>query len=153
VISVAEPRTTYRNSTKTVTFVVAGVYGLAMMIAIVALTHPAGGEALKVGVGLLLSVWSIFRLSRCGIYADHDGIRVLNPLSSTHLRWEEIRRFVLNEHGPARIESVHGASVKVFGIQHSPWAALRRSVRTPEARMIDELNRRLQTRVPAGGRG
>jgi hypothetical protein len=149
VISVGEPRTTYRNRIKTVAFVVAGVYGAAMMIAIATLTRPSGADGVKVGVGLLLSLWSIFRLSRCGIYADHDGIRVLNPLSSTRLRWHEIRRFVLSDRGPARIESVHGASVKVFGLQRSPWAVLRRSVRTPEERMIDELNGRLQAGVSA----
>jgi hypothetical protein len=150
VINGGDQTTAYRRSAKAVAFVVAGMYGVAMMIAILEFTRPDAVDGAEVGLGLVLSLWSMVRLSRCGIYADHDGIRVLNPLSSTRLRWDEIRRFVLEDQGPCRIERVHGSSVKVFGIQHSVWAALRRSRRTPEAAMIDELNRRLDDRRSAG---
>jgi hypothetical protein len=128
-------------------FVAAGAWFLVSMIAILVLGRPDTGEALKVGVGLVLSLWSLFRLSRCGIYADHEGVRVLNPLSSTRLRWDEIRRFILTERGGCRLERVHGSAVSVFGIQQ-PTFTLRRSSRSREAGMIDELNRRVDAARP-----
>jgi Bacterial PH domain len=142
-----EQRTTYRRSAKAAVFVVAGVYGTAMMVALLVLSRPDAADGAELALGLLLSLWSVFRLSRCGIYADGDGIRVLNPLTSRRLRWDEIRRFVLADRGPCRVEAVDGSSVRVFGIQHSPLAALRRSGRTREAVMIAELNQRLDDRL------
>jgi hypothetical protein len=61
VVSVNEQKTVYRNPTKTVGFVAAGVYGAAMMIFIVAFTHPNVVNGVKVGLGLVLSLWSILR--------------------------------------------------------------------------------------------
>jgi hypothetical protein len=151
VTRAGDQTTTYRHPMKALVFVIAGVYVAAMMIAILVLTRPGLVDGVKVGLGFVVSLWSIFRLSRCGIYADHDGIRVLNPLSSTRLRWDEIRRFVLTDRGPSRIERVHGSSVKVFGIQRSTWAVMRSSRRTREAAMIDELNQRLGDRLSTAG--
>jgi hypothetical protein len=144
MISVSDDRTTYRSWFMSFVIGATGVYSAVMMIFILVFGPPDNVEdGVQVGVGLVLSVWAICRLSRCAVYADDDGIRVLNPVSSTRLRWDEIRRFVLMDDGACRIERVDGSTVKVFGIREPRWGRLRRSRRSQEARMIDELNHRL----------
>jgi hypothetical protein len=76
---------------------------------------------------------------------------VLNPLSSTLLRWDEIRRFVLAQHGSCQVERLNGSTLKVFGIQQPLWATALRTRATREAAMIDALNRRVGERVGGGG--
>jgi hypothetical protein len=134
-----------------IVFVAAGVFYAPVTIALLALSDPDAGDTIKIGLGFAVSLWSIFRLRRCGLYPDHDGVLVLNPLSSTRLRWDEIRRFALTERGQGRVERVRGSAVKIFGIQQNTWATLRRASRTPETAMIDELNRRLTDRLGAAG--
>lgn len=141
-------RTTYRSSVLSFLIGASGVFGAVVMVFILVFGPPDNvGDGVQVGLGLVLSLWAIFRLSRCGIRADDDGIRLLNPVSSTHLRWDEIRRFVLMDDGACRIERVDGSTVKVFGIREPKWARLRRSRRSQEARTIDALNRRLSDRL------
>lgn len=141
-------RTTYRSSVLSFLIGASGVFGAVVMVFILVFGPPDNVEdGVQVGLGLVLSLWAIFRLSRCGIRADDDGIRLLNPVSSTHLRWDEIRRFVLMDDGACRIERVDGSTVKVFGIREPKWARLRRSRRSQEARTIDALNRRLSDRL------
>ena len=123
-------------------FVVAGAYVGAMMVFILAFAELDAAGTAEVAVGLVLSGWSIFRLSRCGVHADRDGVRVVNPVSMTCLRWEEIARFVHEAQGSCRVERRDGSRVSMFGIREPTWSP-RRSGRTRAAALIDELNRRL----------
>ena len=129
----------YRSASMAAACMFAGIYAGILIVTIAALTDLDDGDALQVGIGLTFSLWSLLRLSRCGVYADDSGVRILNPLSSTHLRWDEIQRFVLTAHGGCRVETLQGATVNVFGIRQT----MRRIQRTPEADMVDELNSRL----------
>jgi Bacterial PH domain len=138
--------TTYRSTPMAVLFATAGLWVGALMLFILAFGEPRGQDAVELAVGCVLSVWAILRLSRCGIFADQDGIRVVNPVSTKCLRWEEIRRFVLVDRGACRVERLDGSAVSIFGIQQPAWARARRAGRSQEARMIDELNRRLAER-------
>src|SRR5829696_2235627 len=132
----------YRNRLMAAFFVAAGVYGAAMMLFILAFAQLDAADTVEVGLGLGCSVWSIARLSRCGVYADDDGIRILNPLTSTRLRWEEIARFTHEDRGACRAERVDGSAVKIFGVQEPTWSP-RRSGATRAAVLIDRLNLRL----------
>lgn len=139
-------RTVYRSITTAAIYPVVGALLAAPSIALLISSPPGVVDGVEVAIGLALSLLAIFRLGRCGIYVEPDGIRVLNPLSSTRVRWDEIRRFVLPDRGACRIQR-HGASaVKVFGIQPATWATLRRMCHTRESAMVDELNRRLANR-------
>jgi hypothetical protein len=129
-----------------VAFVVGGIVIGLQFIALLALSRPGVVDGIELVAGIALCLWAILRLSRCGITADADGVRVLNPLTTTQLRWDEIARFELADQGPALIERRHGRPVKIFGLQQRP-VRIRRSRRTREAAMIDELNARLHSRV------
>jgi hypothetical protein len=124
--------TPYRSRLTTAYFLAAGVWIIALMVFILALGEPRGIEAVEVALGLVAGLWSILRLSRCGIYADDHGILILNPLSSTRLRWDEIRRFAHVERSMGRVVRMDGSGMKAFGLR---------------ARAVDRLNRRLEERL------
>jgi hypothetical protein len=130
----------YRSASIAMASGFAGIYAGILIIVIAALTDIDDGDALQLGLGVTFSLWSLLRLRRCGVYTDDSGVRIVNPLSSTRLGWDEIRRFVLTARGGCRVETLQGASVNVFGIRQT----MRGSQRTPEAAMLDELNRRLE---------
>ena len=127
----------------------AGVWFGLMMIALLLLGPRDAGSVVEEVVGLMLSLWALLRLSRCGIYADAEGIRILNPLSTTRVRWDELRGFDLADRGPCRVERLDGSHVKVFGIQQPQWGGPGRPRGRRERGMIEELNRRLGDRVAA----
>jgi hypothetical protein len=91
-------------------------------------------------VGLVFGSWVAVRWPRCGVYVERDGVRVLNPMTSTYVAWGEIERFVAVSYGACTLKRVHGRSVGIFGIQQTAWAARRGKVDTAEAGMIAELN-------------
>jgi hypothetical protein len=127
----------------------AGVWFGLMMIVLLLLGPRDVGSILEDVVGLVLSLWALVRLSRCGIYADADGIRILNPLSTTRVRWDQLRGFALTDRGPCRVERLDGSQVRVFGIQQPQWGGPGRPRGRRERGMIDELNRRLAGRAAA----
>jgi hypothetical protein len=130
----------------TVLFLASGVVFGAALIFILMFGERDIGEVAQVGLGLAAAVWAIARLSRCGIYADAEGVRILNPLSAPRLRWEEIRRFELTDRGGCRVERTDGSAVNAFGIQKPQGTSRERS---REAAMVAELNRRLEQRCVA----
>jgi hypothetical protein len=142
VLTKAEDATVYRSPGPALVLRAAGVWCGLMMIALLLLGPRDAGSVVKEVVGLVLSLWALLRLSRCGIYADWEGIRILNPLSSTRVRWDEVRRFELTDRGPCRVERVEGSHVKVFGIQQPRWGGPGRPRGRRERGMIEELNRR-----------
>lgn len=138
----AEHATIYRSHGLALVLRAAGVGCGLMLIALLALGPRDAGSVVEELVGLVLSLWAALRLSRCGIYADCEGIRILNPLSSTRLRWDEVRRFELTDRGPCRVERVEGSHVNVFGIQQPRWGGPGRPRGRRERDTIEELNRR-----------
>jgi hypothetical protein len=83
------------------------------------------------------------------VYADANGIRILNPLSTTRVRWDEIRGFELTDRGSCRVERVDASHVNVFGIQQPQWGGPGRPRGRRERGMIEELNRRLDALAAA----
>jgi Bacterial PH domain len=135
--------TVYRSPRLAFVLRAAGLW-FALVITALLLLGPRDARSLTEDVvGLVLSLWALLRLSRCAIYADGKGIRILNPLSTTRVRWDEVRRFELTGRGPCQIELVDGSRVTTFGIQQPQWGGRR------ERDMLEELNRRLDTNVAA----
>ncbi len=95
--------------------------------------------------GVLLAAWGLLRIARCGVFVEENGVRVLNPLSTVHLRWPEIARFEFSSYGSCLIKRVHGRSVAIVGIQQAGWQALTKKTDTDEAKMIAELNALLES--------
>ncbi len=91
-------------------------------------------------VGALLGCWPVLRLSRCGVYIEDGGVRVLKPIGSVQLKWSEIASFELSSYGSCLVKRVHGRSVPIFGIQQTAWDARRGKKDTDEARQIAQLN-------------
>jgi hypothetical protein len=99
--------------------------------------------AYSVGAALL-GCWPILRLSRCGVYIEDEGVRVLNPIHTVHLKWPEIASFEFASYGACSIKRVRGRSIGIFGIQQTAWDARRGKKDTDEAKMIAELNTLLE---------
>jgi hypothetical protein len=139
----------YRSPGLALVLRAAGVWFGLMMIALLVLGPRDAGPVAQTVVGLGLSLWALLRLSRCAIHADAEEIRILNPLSTTRVRWEELRCFELADRGPCRVERVDGSQIKVFGIQQPQWGGPGRPRGRRERCMIEDLNRRLDARAPA----
>jgi hypothetical protein len=137
----------YRSPGLAVVLRVAGVWFGLMMIALLLLGPRDVGSVVEDVVGFVLSLWALVRLSRCGISAGAEGIRIVNPLSTTRVRWDQIRGFDLTDRGPCRVERVDGSQVRVFGIQQPQWGGPGRPRGRRERSMIEELNRRLAARA------
>jgi hypothetical protein len=84
-----------------------------------------------------------------GVFIEEDGVRVLNPLSTTRLQWSEIVRFELSTYGACAIKRVRGSSVGIIGIQQTARDARRGTTDTDEAKMIAELNALLDSKRAA----
>jgi hypothetical protein len=135
--------TVYRSPGLALVLRAAGAWFCLVTIALLLIGPRDVGSIVEDVVGLVLSLWALLRLSRCGIFAGAEGIRILNPLSTTRLRWDELRRFELTDRGACRIERCDGSQVKVFGIQQPQWGGPGRPRGRRERGMIEELNRRL----------
>jgi Bacterial PH domain len=137
----------YRSPGLALVLRAAGVWFGLMMIALLLFGPRDAGPVVEEVVGLVVSLWALLRLSRCAIYADAEGIRILNPLSTTRVRWDELRGFELPDRGPCRVERVDGSHVSVFGIQQPQWGGPGRPRGRRERGMIEELNGRLDARA------
>ena len=95
-------------------------------------------------VVVALSGFCLARLARSGVYADEQGVRIVNPLRTDRIRWEELQRFTLRPHKGFRAlgfaERIDGTQVQIWGIQARSSAPA--AVRVPQ-QLIDELNERL----------
>jgi hypothetical protein len=138
-------RRIYRSTGSALAYVVGGLMFVALMVffALNTVEDPSSC-AFAIG-GALLGLWPVLRLSRCGVYIEDDGVRVLKPLSSVHLKWSEISSFELSSYGACLIKRIRGRSVPIFGIQQTAWDAQRGKKDTDEAKMIAELNTLLES--------
>jgi hypothetical protein len=139
----------YRSPGLALVLRAAGVWFGLMMVGLLLLGPRDAGSVVEEVVGLVLSLWALLRLSRCAIYADVEGIRILNPLSTTRVRWDELSGFELTDRGRCRVERVDASPVTVFGIQQPQWGWPGRPRGRRERGMIEELNRRLDARAAA----
>jgi hypothetical protein len=117
-----------------------GVMFGAVMVLFLILAWGDPGVFVICGLGLCFAAWVGIRVSRCGVFVEDDGIRVLNPFSTVNLRWSDIARFELSSYGACLIKLVHGRSVGIVGIQQTARDARRGKKDTDEAKMIAELN-------------
>lgn len=149
VMTTTEATITYQSRALALVLRAAGVWFGLMMVALLLLGPRDAVSVVEYVVGLVLSAWALLRLSRCGIYADAEGVRILNPLATTRVRWDEVRCFELADRGPCRVERADASPVRVFGIQQPQWGGPGRPRGRRERSMIEELNRRLDARAAA----
>src|SRR3954469_12930912 len=137
-MSKTEETIIYRSRGLALVLRAAGVWFGLMMIALLLLGPRDAGRVVEEVVGLVLSLWALLRLSRCAIYADAEGIRILNPLSTTRMQWDQLRGFELTDRGPCRVERVDASQVRVFGIRQPQWGGPVRPRGRRERGMIEE---------------
>jgi hypothetical protein len=149
VMTTTEGTAVYRSRGMALVLRAGGVWFALTTITLLLIGPRDAVSILQDVVGLALSLWALLWVSRCGIHADGDGLRIRNPFSTTRVRWEEVRRFELADRGPCRVERTDGSQIKVFGIQQPQWGGPGRPRGRRERAMIEELNRRLDARVAA----
>ena len=133
-------RRIYRSTGSALGYFIGGLMFAGLMV-FFAVNTLNDGLAFGIAVGgTLLGVWAAFRLSRCGVYIEEDGVLVLKPISSVRLQWTEIASFELSSYGACRVKCIHGRSVPIFGIQQTAWDARRGKKDTDEAKQIAKLN-------------
>lgn len=103
-----------------------------------------GGDWVPVAVVGALSAFCLLRLARAGVYANDEGIRVLNPLRTVRVPWDHVLRFTLRPHKgfPALgfAELIDGREVELWGVQSRSSTATAKKV--PED-LVAQLNERL----------
>jgi hypothetical protein len=150
-------RHVYRSTGSALAYLVGGLMFVALMV-FFALNTVDNSIAVTYFVGAaVVGCWPALRISRCGIYIEDDGVRVVNPIRTVHLRRSEIACFELRSYGACSIKLVRGRSVGIYGIQQTAWDARRGKKVTDEAQMISELNALLESHrasaVAEGARG
>ena len=133
--------TVYRNQSYALLIaVVASLFFVAS--AVNALVSDGSWAAVAV-VGAL-SLFCLLRLARAGVYADGDGIRVLNPLRTVRVPWDHVLRFTLKASrgfpAVAFAELIDGREIQIWGIQSRSGTAAARRI---PAAVVDALNERL----------
>jgi hypothetical protein len=135
--------TVYRNGSYALLI---AVVATLFLIASVVAASVNGGPWAPVGVVAALAVFCLLRLARAGVYADADGIRVLNPLRTQWVPWEHVLRFTLkaSKGFPAVgfAELIDGREIQIWGIQSRSGTVNAR--RIPEE-VVAALNARLAT--------
>ena len=103
-----------------------------------------GGDWVPVAVVGALSLFCLLRLARAGVYADDEGIRVLNPLRTVRVPWDHVLRFTLKPHKgfPALgfAELIDGRQVEMWGVQSRSSTVAAKKI--PED-LVAQLNERL----------
>lgn len=101
---------------------------------------------------LALSAFCLLRLARAGVYADAEGIRILNPLRTVRVPWERLIRFSLRPSGGFAAvgfaELVDADPIQIWGIQARVNTVPSR--RIPEE-IVGQLNARLAAERAARG--
>ena len=138
--------TVYRNDSYALLItVVAALFALASIVAGFARDGNFGTRWVPILPVLALSGFCLLRLARAGVYADAEGIRILNPLSSTRIPWEHLRRFTLQASkgfpAVAFAERTDGTTVQIWGIQARSYTAAAKKI--PE-QVVERLNERLR---------
>jgi hypothetical protein len=93
--------------------------------------------------GVLIGAFLVLRMGRAAVYAERDGVRIVNVWSTRFLTWGEIREFAKRPYGPAKVTTVDHRAVDIFAIQQSNWANMRHKSNTASDAMVAELNARL----------
>jgi hypothetical protein len=131
----------YRNASYSL--LIAVVASLFLIASVVAAAVNEGPWA-PVGVVAVLSLFCLLRLARAGVYADGEGIRVLNPLRTVRVPWDHVLRFTLkaSKGFPAVgfAELIDGREIQIWGIQSRSYTTAAR--RIPEE-VVAALNERL----------
>lgn len=135
--------TVYRNSSYALLItVVATLFLVASTVAAIV----SGGPWEPVIVVGALTLFALLRLARAGVYADEEGIRVLNPLRTVRVPWDHVLRFTLkaSKGFPAVgfAELIDGREIQIWGIQSR--SGTRAARRIPEE-VVAALNERLAT--------
>ena len=147
--------TTYRNEPfANLMIIVSFVFGAGGIVLAIWREDGSLIERAAPAVAMVaMSTFVFFRLARAGVYADDDGIRVVNPLRTERLPWEHLVRFTFKAYkgfpGIGLAELIDGRRVELWGIQaRSPNEGAKRVPR----QLVDDLNERLRvqrTREPA----
>jgi len=120
------------------------LFGLASLIAAATREGDFGDRWMPALVVCALSVFCLTRLARSGVFVDDDGVKIVNPLRTDRIRWEDLHRFHLRPHKGFRAlgfaQRLDGTEVQIWGIQARTSAPA--AVRVPQG-LIDELNERL----------
>jgi hypothetical protein len=138
--------TAYRNHQYALLIaVVAVLFACASLVAGIVRDGSTGARFGPVVPVVLLSAFCLLRLARAGVYADDEGIRVLNPLRTVRIPWEQVDHFSLRPYkgfpSVGFAELVDGGRVQMWGIQARSYNTAAK--RVPEE-LIEALNRRLQ---------
>ena len=90
------------------------------------------------------------RLARCGVWVDEKGIRILNPLSTTHVSWSSVKGFSLKPYRAVfktgYVDLTDGTAIHIWGIQ--PPNEMTRPRNRSAQRLIEELNLQLEQARP-----
>lgn len=111
-----------------------------------ALSERSGVErSIMAILGVSFFVASL-RLARCGVWVDEQGIRILNPLRTTHLSWSPVKAFSLRPYRAVfktgYVDLTDGTAIHIWGIQ--PPNEITRPRNRSAQRLIEELNLRLE---------
>jgi hypothetical protein len=104
-------------------------------------------------ISVACGAFVLLRGAKARVCALPSGVRVVNPLRTYVLAWDEIEKFRLRLYGPCVVKKRDGALVGMFAIQQTNWANIRKKTDTPEQAMIDELNASLMAHQTAGPGG
>jgi hypothetical protein len=106
-------------------------------------------------ISVACGAFVLLRVAKARVCALPSGVRVVNPIRTYVLAWDEIEEFRLRSYGSCVVKKRDGGLVAMFAIQQTNWANIRNKTDTPERAMIDELNASLvahRTAGPAGRR-
>ncbi|MET0603658.1 MAG: hypothetical protein ABW167_16865 [Baekduia sp.] len=142
--SASERRRVYRSTSSSLAYAGGGLALGAVMTMFGFLAWGDAGAEVICGLAIVFSAWVATRWSRCGVFVEDGGVRVLNPMSSVRLKWAEITSFQLVSYGSCVVHRAHGQPVRIFGIQQTAWDARKGKKDTDEAKMIAELNALLE---------
>lgn len=123
---------------------ITGVVGGALIV-----TTPLGGDhQASWGLWVGLSVGGVacaaicLRVAMNGVYPSDTGLKIVNPLRSVFVPWDQINRFTVKTWGifPLMGHALlkDGSAIRIFGIQ-PPNVVFRPNNRSAE-RVIGELN-------------
>ena len=123
---------------------VAIVFAAAAIVAALVREGSAADRWLPVLPVFALSAFCLLRLARAGVYADAEGVRIVNPFRTVRLPWERIVRFSLRPSGGfaavAFAELVDAEPIQIWAIQARVNTVPSR--RVPEE-LVEQLNERL----------
>jgi hypothetical protein len=99
------------------------------------------GSVVVAAVGLGYAVFWVGRVVLAGVHLSAEGIRVVEPLRTRRLGWDQIRSFEFGRFGPflprvAWVELTSGDRVRIWAIQGSMLSPTNAGSR----HLVDELN-------------